>query len=327
MSAAPRAVMTTAGRQHFDHGITAIDTDYVRPLLDASHLIVEDGRAAFVDTGTNHSVPRLLDALAALDVDPADVDFVFLTHVHLDHAGGAGLLMQSLPRARALLHPRGARHMIDPQKLIGGTRAVYGEARYREMYGDIQPIAAERIVELADGEIVELAGRPLHAFYTEGHARHHYCLHDAAAAAVFSGDSFGVSYRELDTAAGEFIFPTTTPVHFDPDEAHRSIDRIMACEPEQVFLTHYSRVTGLGRLAADMHRGVDDFVRLAEQHAGSRERTAAIERAMFDYLAGRARQHGVEADDQRLHALLDMDVMLNTQGLEHWLDHGSPSAR
>lgn len=319
--------MTTAGRQHYDHGITAIDTDYVRPLLDASHLVVEDGRAAFVDTGTNHSVPRLLDALAALDVDPADVDYVFLTHVHLDHAGGAGLLMQSLPRARAILHPRGARHMIDPQKLIAGAQAVYGESRYREMYGDIQPIPAERVVEAADDEVFELADRPFRAFYTEGHARHHYCLHDSRAAAVFSGDSFGVSYRELDTAAGEFIYPTTTPVHFDPAEAHRAVDRIMSFEPRQVFLTHYSRVGDLERLAADMHRGIDDFVVLARRHAASGERTAAIEQAMFDYLAARARQHGVEADDARLHEILDMDLMLNTQGLEHWLDHGPPGAR
>ncbi len=318
--------MTAADTIHFPDGITAVDTDYVRPRLDASHLLVERGRAAFVDTGTNHSVPRLLAALRELDLDPADVDWVFLTHVHLDHAGGAGLLMQSLPNATAVLHPRGARHMIDPSKLIAGSRAVYGDERYFEMYGDLEPIDAARVTEVQDGETIEFAGRPLRCFYTEGHARHHYCLHDPQSASVFSGDSFGISYREFDTAAGEFIFPTTTPIHFDPDEAHRAIDRIMGCEPAQVYLTHYSRVGSLPRLAADMHRGIDDHAAIARRHEDDEARTSAIEAALFDYLARRAREHGVEADDTRLHELLDMDVTLNTQGLEHWLDHGPPGS-
>ncbi|MDZ7645252.1 MAG: MBL fold metallo-hydrolase [Woeseiaceae bacterium] len=310
-----------------DHGITAVDTDYVRPLLDASHLIVEDGRAAFVDTGTNHSVPLLLAALGQQDLDPGDVDTVFLTHVHLDHAGGAGLLMQHLPNARLVVHPRGARHMIDPEKLIRGSQAVYGEDEFRDLYGDIQPIPESRVTIADDGQSFTLAGREFHCFYTEGHARHHYCLQDPASGGVFTGDSFGISYREFDTAAGEFIYPTTTPVHFDPPEAHRAIDAIMAREPQRLYLTHYSRVTDLERLAEDMHRAIDDFVAIARSHAGDAGRGAAMRRAMFDYLAGRLREHGVRADDERLHALLEMDITLNTQGLEHWLDHGSPTSR
>ncbi|MEE8426079.1 MAG: MBL fold metallo-hydrolase, partial [Woeseiaceae bacterium] len=154
-----------------DNGIVAIDTEYVRPLLDASHLIVEDGRAAFVDTGTNDSVPLLLDALRQKDLDPGDVDFVFLTHVHLDHAGGAGQLMQRLPNARCVIHPRGAPHMIDPVKLIAGTEAVYGKKRAREMYGVIQPIAADRVVVAADEQAFVLNGREIRTLHTEGHAR------------------------------------------------------------------------------------------------------------------------------------------------------------
>lgn len=318
-----RPVARTIG---FDTGITAIDTDFVRPLQDASHLIVEDGRAAFVDTGTNHSVAFLLDALAQKNLDVASVDCVLLTHVHLDHAGGAGKLMQALPNARAYVHPRGARHMIDPAKLIKGSQAVYGEQAFGELYGDIEPIPAERVVVVEDGQAIQLAGRSLRVIFTEGHARHHYCLHDPASHSVFTGDSFGISYRELDTAAGEFIFPTTTPVHFDPEEAHRAVDRILALEPRQLYLTHYSRVTGLARLADDMHCGIDDHVRIARKHAGSDDRGRALRTAMFDYLAGRARAHGVQADDARLHELLDMDVDLNTMGLEHWLDHGSPTS-
>ena len=312
-----RAVRTT----RLEHEIVAIDTDYMRPLLDASHLIIETGRAAYVDTGVNDSVPLLLMALQQQDLEPSDVDYVFLTHVHLDHAGGAGRLMQQLPNARAVVHPRAARHMIEPEKLIRGAQAVYGEKRFHEMYGEITPIAEERLIIVEDGQWLSLAGRPLQCLFTEGHARHHYCLVDPNSAGVFTGDSFGVSYRELDTAAGEFIYPTTTPVHFDPPEAHKAIDRIMAQSPKQLYLTHYSRVADLPRLADDMHRRIDDFVDIVTGHAAASDRTNAIRASMFEYFRRCLAEHGFDADDGRLHALLDIDIELNTMGLEYWLDN------
>jgi glyoxylase-like metal-dependent hydrolase (beta-lactamase superfamily II) len=314
----PQGTARTTG---LGDGITAIDTDYMRPLLDASHLIVENGRAAFVDTGVNHSVPFLLDALRKAGKDNADVDYVFLTHVHLDHAGGAGLLMQQLPNAVAVLHPLGAPHMVEPSRLVKGSKAVYGDAAFTAMYGEIVPIDEGRVHVVSDGEIIHLAGRPLQCLFTQGHARHHYCLADPASRAVFTGDSFGISYRELDTGTGEFIYPTTTPVHFDPPEAHRAIDRIMAQEPSQLFLTHYSRITDLDRLADDMHRRIDDFVALATRHADGSDRTANMHRGMFDYLRRELDAHGFSGDDDRLHAIIDVDIKLNTMGLEHWLDH------
>lgn len=303
-----------------DGGILAIDTEYAGPEHDASHLIMEQGRAAFVDTGVNDSVPLLLAALERQDLDRAAVDYVFLTHVHLDHAGGAGLLMEHLPNARCVVHPRGAPHMIDPSRLVAGTEAVYGVEKTREMYGRIRPIDAARIAEPADGERFLLAGRELEVFHTEGHARHHYCLSDPQSRGVFTGDSFGISYRELDTEAGQFIFPTTTPVHFDPKEAHLAVDRIMGYAPEQVYLTHYSRVGEIDRLAVDLHAGIDDFVALARAHAADPDRSETLRTAVFDYFVSRLRRHGFTGDRDRIRSILGLDVMLNSQGLEVWLD-------
>lgn len=265
-------------------------------------------------------MPLLLDALNQQGLDVADVDFVFLTHVHLDHAGGAGLLMQRLPNARCVLHPRGAPHMIDPERLIAGTIGVYGEERTREMYGDIVPIDEARVIVAADEDWFDLNGRRMQALHTEGHARHHYVLHDPASRGVFTGDSFGISYRELDTAKGPFIFPTTTPASFDPDEAHRAVDRIMACEPEFLYLTHYSRVSELGRLAADMHAGIDAYVELALAHRDDADRDAKIQAAMDEHLSTRLIEHGFKGDRDAIWSVLNIDVVLNAQGLVAWLE-------
>ena len=302
-----------------DDGITAIDTEYARPLQDASHLIVDAGRAAFVDTGTNDSVPLLLDALRQQDLDVGDVDYVFLTHIHLDHAGGAGLLMRELPNARCVVHPRGAPHMVKPDRLIAGTEAVYGAEQTRAMYGVIRPIDAARCVVADDEQWFALGGRTLQALYTEGHALHHYSLNDPASRGVFTGDSFGVSYRELDTAAGEFIFPSSTPTQFDPAAAHEAVDRIMGCEPRQVYLTHYSRVRDLERLAADMHAGIDAYAELAMAAKDADDPYPAIESGMSEYLATRLRAHGYRGDDETMQAILEVDIVLNAKGLVAWL--------
>lgn len=306
----------------FDAGITAIDTEYVRPGLDASHLVVQGDRAAFVDTGTAHSVPLLLAALAAKGLAPEQVDWVLVTHVHLDHAGGAGELMAALPNAVAVLHPRGARHMADPAKLIAGSMAVYGEEAFRQLYGEIRPIPEERIRVVEDGERLRLADRELEFIHTEGHARHHYCIVDPASRGVFTGDCFGISYRELDTDAGPFIFPTTTPVQFDPEAAHDTIHRILSYQPERVFLTHFSRVQNPAALAPQLHRDLNAYVDIARDRANDPDPEAAIHAALRDWTFERLDEHGVDPDAEFREEVLRMDLALNAQGLTHWLKHG-----
>lgn len=304
-----------------DDGIIAIDTDHLRPLFDASHLIIENDRAAFVDTGANESISNLLAVLEDNNFDVAGVDYVFLTHVHLDHAGGAGLLMQKLPNAQAVLHPRGAPHMVDPKKLTSGAKAVYGEKKFAELYGEIVPIDADRIVVVDDGQSIDFAGREMTCFFTEGHARHHYVLSDLQSAGVFTGDSFGVSFREFDTAAGEFIYPTTTPIHFDPPEAHKAVDRIMGLAPDKLYLTHYSEVKGLAKLADDMHKRIDDFVTIARKHANDEARTENMHASLYAYFQNELDSHGFVGNVERINQIVEIDVLLNTMGLEFWLDH------
>lgn len=302
------------------HGIHAIDTAFHRDHFDAAYLIVEDGRAAFVDCGTNHSVPRLLAALAEVGLQPAAVDWLLVTHVHLDHAGGAGALMARLPNARLVVHPRGAPHMIDPSKLIAGATAVYGAVEMARSYGDLIGVDESRVVVAEDGHVVDLNGRPLLCLDTPGHARHHFCAWDARSQGWFTGDTFGLSYRELDSAAGAFVLPTTTPVQFEPDALKASIRRLMSYQPQSMYLTHYGPVDDVGRLARDLHEQIDAMVAIGKACDGLPDRHVRMRDALAALYLGRARVHGCALDDAGILGVLGMDIELNAQGLASWLD-------
>ena len=305
----------------YEAGISAIDSGYIRPMFDAVHLIVENARAALVDTGTSRSLPRVLDALQQKGLSAEQVDWVMLTHVHLDHAGGAGTMMQAFANAKLAVHPRGARHMADPARLVEGTMAVYGEQATRRLYGDILPIDKERIVEMPQGATARLAGREFVFLDTPGHARHHMCIVDSKTGHVFTGDTFGLSYRELDDGERQFIFPSTTPVQFDPAALHGSIDLIMSHKPQAVYVTHYGRLRDLPRLAQDMHRLVGAHAELALKHrvAGA-GRFTLLKKGVEPILLGERKRYGWKLSEEDLLQVLGADVELNAQGLEAWLD-------
>lgn len=314
--------MTLPYLQALGDGLYAIDTGFQRPRFDAAYLMVEGGRAAFIDTGTNFAVPRLLAALDALGVPVDAVDYVIPTHVHLDHAGGVGLLMQSLPRATALIHPRGARHLIDPTALYTSALAVYGAEEMARSYGVLQGIAAERVRSPADGETIELAGRPLRFADTPGHARHHHCIWDERTRGWFTGDTFGLSYREFDTAHGPWVLPTSTPVQFEPEALRQSIERLLAAEPLCMYLTHYSRVGDVARLAGLLFEQIDAMVALALPLREAPDRHVALTGALAALYRAQLQRHGVADLDAGL-AALAMDIELNAQGLAVWLDRSA----
>lgn len=305
----------------YGHGISAIDSNYIRPQLDAIHLIVENGRAAVIDTGTATSAPLVLEALAEMNLRPDQVDYVILTHVHLDHAGGAGELLRHCPNATLTVHPRGTRHMVDPSRLVAGTIAVYGEEATRRMYGEIVPVPRERIVETPDGMRLSLNGRELDFLETFGHARHHVAIHDRKSGHVFAGDTFGLSYRELDYDGHQFALPTTSPVQFDPEPYHRSIDRIVALDPEAVYVTHYSQVRRPREIAARLHELIDAQAELAltVRDAGP-ERYRRLEDGVRRILLEEAKRYGGPFGEARVLEVYGQDVVLNAQGLEAWLD-------
>lgn len=308
----------------YGQGIVAVDSGFVRPMLDAVHLVVEGGRAAIVDTGSNDSLPRVLAALAERGLGAGQVDWVMLTHVHLDHAGGAGTLMANFPNARLAVHPRGARHMIDPTRLAAATVEVYGAEAAQRMYGDIVPVPAARVVEMPDGATLSLNGRQFEFLDTPGHARHHACIVDERTGHVFAGDTFGLSYRELERDGRQAIFPSTTPVQFDPPALHASIDRLLARSPGAIYVTHFGQVTDVQRHGVDLHRLIDAHVRLAlDCRDAGPARAERLREGVRAMLIEEARRNDWPVNGPALFELFELDIMLNADGLAAWLDSGA----
>jgi glyoxylase-like metal-dependent hydrolase (beta-lactamase superfamily II) len=314
------SMSSTSGVFDYGHGISAVDSVYDRKEQTAIHLLIEGGRAAIIDTGTSNAVPHVMAALEARGVAAAQVDYVILTHVHLDHAGGAGQLMARFPNARLTVHPRGARHVIDPSRLLAATVAIYGEEETRRIYGEVLPVPRERVIETPEGATLRLAGRELLFLDTPGHARHHVVVRDARTGHLFAGDTFGISYRELDQDGRQFSFPTTSPSQFEPGRLQRSIDRMLSLVPEAVYVTHFGKLTNLKALAADLHRLIDAHAALGERHrrAGA-ERKRLLTEGVRSLVLDESARHGWRLPREKVLEIFALDIELNAQGIESWL--------
>src|SRR5690606_17074539 len=203
-----------------------------------------------------------------------------------------------------------------------GATAVYGAEEIARSYGRIEPVPAERVVVAEDGHRIDLAGRELVLLHTPGHALHHYCVWDARSRAWFSGDTFGLSYRELDSERGAFIIPTSSPVQFDPEPLKASIRRMLACQPQAMYLTHYGRVEQVPELAQDLIEQIDAMVAIGRQCDGRPDRHRCLLAALQALYLERAQAHGCRLDEEAVAQVLAMDIELNAQGLACWLDRG-----
>lgn len=302
-----------------DNTVT-IDADYVQAQTAGFHLMVENGRGAFFDTGTTLSLPNAKAVLKEKGMTVEDVDYVIPTHVHLDHAGGAGAMMRDFPNARLVVHPRGVRHMVDPSKLWQGTIGVYGEERANRLYGEVVPVPEDRVIVADDNSEIDFQGRKLLFIDTPGHARHHFCIIDRDRRAVFAGDMLGISYRVFDSGRGPFVFPSTTPVQFDPPAFHRSLDRIESLGLRYAYLAHFGRIELTTEIFGALHERVDRFVDIAEETEQETDRESALIERLARYLFNEVKAHGSTIADDKIRMNLAMDVKLNAQGIDIWLE-------
>ncbi len=300
----------------YGSGITCIDAQYVRPGLACFYLVEEAGEYAVIETGTSHSAQYLLDCLSEWGIDPAQVRYVVPTHVHLDHAGGVGVLMQGCANATLLIHPRGARHMAQPQKLDESTRGVYGDAVFDELYGEIPAVDERRIEALEDGAQFALAGRQFTVRHTRGHANHHFCIWDEMTRGWFTGDMFGVCYPWWRFGDEAFVLPATTPTQFDPEAFLDSLALLDDYRPQYMYLTHFGRIDYTGSKREGLAQQVLRYRDLALAH---RDTPGDLQEALTRDGLERLAQFDTGADVEKHRQWLGFDMPLNAQGLQVWL--------
>ncbi len=297
--------------------LVTIDCDPQAPQTVAAYLRVEGDEAAFLETNTVNTLPSLEAALAANGVAHEAVRWIVVTHVHLDHAGGASALLARCPNATLLAHPRAARHLIDPSRLVASATAVYGAEKFAELYGTIAPAPESRVRALADGETFPLGNAELTVHHTRGHANHHFVVTDPAMDTVFTGDSFGVVYPQLQRV-GTYALASTSPTDFDPEAAHETIDRILAFGTRTVHPTHFGPIGDLPVAAAQLHEWIDASARwldsAAENGQSYEENKQVIERAMRSEMQRQADRIGLALGKEDWD-LLALDLDLNSQGI------------
>jgi len=320
------------------HATVTIDCDYGGiPMAAAAYFLwsrvkdTQDGMAAaFIDNNTMYAIPKFDNEIANkqknCDVSYDHVKYVIITHVHLDHAGGTGHLLRKCPNATVLCHPRAAKHLIDPAALIKAVKDVYGDRKYREMYGEIVPCPAERVRSVNDGERIDLVPeRPLHFHYVTGHANHHFVVHDVATSSVFTGDAFGVHYPwlELYNCRESFFFPSSSPTEFNADQQRQAIDKIVALHPRRAYLTHYGMAEEIEGGAKQLHAALDFYEglqgrisKLIQKNLDDKAVLAEGESEMRTFFETEMRRRGLAEDDATFWKFFDeTDINLNVQGI------------
>lgn len=242
-------------------GVTRIDHGWGGPGFIASYLVEDGGELALVEAGPASTLDALLAGIDAAGYDPADLSHILLTHIHLDHAAGAGQLARIAPGAAVHVHTLGAPHLADPSRLLASAARLYGDMM-DALWGTMLPVPAERIRTPADGEAIRVGGRSLVAVETPGHAAHHFAFHDPDAGLVFTGDVGGIRL-----AGARHVRPPTPPPEVDTPAWLASIGRLRALEPRMLLPTHFGGVDDVSWHLDDLEARLADWTRLAAEHA------------------------------------------------------------
>ncbi len=303
------------------NNIYCIDSKYVRSNFASIHFIIENNKVVIIDTGTNYSCDHVLKSLKEFNLNNTSVEWIILTHIHLDHAGGAGKLMNIFPNAKLGVHPRGKKHMVDPKKLWTSVVGVYGQNQAEKQYGKLEPVMESRIHSIQEGTEINFQGRIFQIWDAPGHAKHHIFIKDSISKAIFTGDTFGVSYREFDNENGAFIFISSTPTQFDPQAFRNSIYRIIKDNPPHVFLTHYSKLESIKTCGNELLKQIDEYVAISEScKYDGKQISQNIEEKLTNLLLKKINSHGFYASKAKALELINADLSLNSSGLVCWVN-------
>lgn len=295
------------------------DCEYMHKNIAASYLLKHNDEAAIVETNTRFAVGSILKTLEQSSTAPESVKYIIVTHIHLDHSGGTAELLKHLPNARVLAHSRAARHIIDPARLVESSKSVYGEKKFEELYGVIEPVEESRVQIQADGSKVNLGNSELQFFDTRGHANHHFVILDKTSELIFTGDSFGLAYPMLQQGTSPFIFVSTTPTDFNAEEARKSIDLIQNSGARYAALTHFGIWEDLKDASEQLKAGLDQAEAVVEllmnnSMLSENEKQQYAENNLWQWFDQELKLRNLFLNEHEKQ-LLNNDVTINAMGL------------
>jgi len=307
--------MTAISPVEIADSLFCLDLRYNEIENHSSAYIIRDRATAIVETGTSHGVPVLLDALDTLSIRRNDVRFILVSHVHLDHAGGAGALLRECPGAQLVVHPSGARHLIDPEKLAASARAVYGP-RFDRLFGELEPAPENRVLRMHEGMKLELGTRTLEFYDAPGHAYHHMIIHSPLDRGIFSGDAGGLLFPAFNVGEFEYSIISTSPTQFDPILMKKTLARMESLKPLSLYYTHFGPSAQAPGHLARAAALVDAYIAMASSIPAVDSSLSSLIALLREF---HHRELGAIPGNGSLPVLLENDIELNARGLLYYM--------
>lgn len=276
--------------------------------------VINEQQLTIVETGPSPSVEHVKEGLNELGLPLEEVRYIIVTHIHLDHAGGAGLLMQECPNATLIVHPKGARHLSDPSRLIAGARAVYGD-KFDSLFNPIVPVPEHRIEVKTEGGKLQIGpGCTLEFWDTPGHAKHHFGIYDPVSNGFFAGDTAGIRYIQLIEDGIDFYLPSTSPNQFDPGAMKASIERMEEQQFDWLYYGHYGADKNPQAALGQVLEWLEVFVEEGAAAYRSGESADQLAKRLAAPVMAQLADQGME-QPHRVEPYIEMDLQVSAQGL------------
>lgn len=295
------------------------DFDLGRPARTGTYVIKED-KLTIVETCASPSIPYILEGLHTLNIQPEDIEYIIVTHIHLDHAGGVGLLIEKCPNAKVIVHPKGARHLVNPSRLIAGAKAVYGD-QFEALFDPILPIREDKIIIKEDGSTLELSKDCQLTFYdTPGHANHHFSIHESVSNGIFTGDTVGIYYHELVSEGIALYLPSTSPNQFNPTAMLQSAKRIEELKVNFIFFGHYGMSSNVNEVFKQLHYWLPYFMEAGKigltttENKTLLEQKDAVKNALLAPITTYLDEKNIPRDHE-VYSILNLDLDVCSMGI------------
>ncbi|WP_345244021.1 MBL fold metallo-hydrolase [Pontibacillus salipaludis] len=281
--------------------------------------VIDDKDLTLVETGPSPSVPYIKKGLEDLGFKLTDVKNIILTHIHLDHAGGSGLLLQECPQATVYVHPKGKRHLINPSKLIAGAKQVYGD-QFEPLFAPILPIPEDRIQIVNEQDELQIGPSATLTFYhTPGHANHHISIYDSESQGLFTGDACGIRYQHTEEHNVSLYLPSTSPNQFDPFVMLETIKKLSLLPITRIYFGHFSMSDQPNEVFKSVAKWLPIFMEAGHESAREGEDLTQLKKRLHEKVAVYLDSKGVPRD-HAIYNVLELDFEVSAMGIADYLE-------